>query len=98
MNAAVFREYDIRGVAARDLDDALVHDLGRAIAARLNPVGPASAQLRKRVAVGRDCRLTSPRLRDALVRGLRYAVDVIDIGEVATPVLYFAAHHLETDA
>jgi phosphomannomutase/phosphoglucomutase len=93
VNRAVFREYDVRGVAARDLDDGLVRDLGRAIAARVG-----GGARRARVAVGRDCRLTSPRLFDALVSGLRYGVDVIDIGEVPTPVLYFAAHHLETDA
>jgi phosphomannomutase/phosphoglucomutase len=86
LNRRIFREYDIRGVADRDLDDALVHDLGRAIAERAT-----------RVAVGYDCRLTSPRLRDALIAGLRFGADVVDIGHVPTPVLYFAAHHLPVD-
>jgi phosphomannomutase / phosphoglucomutase len=94
VNRHVFRAYDIRGVADRDLDDAVVHDLGRAIAARVAPDGPVTT--RPQVAVGRDCRLTSPRLRDALVAGLRFGVDVVDLGEVPTPVLYFAAHHLGT--
>jgi phosphomannomutase/phosphoglucomutase len=95
VNPRVFREYDIRGVADRDLDDALVADLGVAIAERVCAAGTAS---RPRVAVGRDMRLTSPRLRDALVGGLgRGGCDIADIGECATPVLYFAAHDLGTE-
>ena len=94
MNARVFREYDIRGVADRDLDDALVGDLGVAFAER---VGGGGA-VRPRVAVGRDARLTSQRLRDALVGGLgRGGCDIVDIGECSTPILYFAAHHLGTE-
>ena len=88
MNRRVFREYDIRGVADRDLDDALVRALGAAIGIRAK--GP--------VVVGRDPRLTSPRLFAALTDGLRVHVEVIDIGVVPTPVLYFAAHELQTAA
>ncbi|HEY6176438.1 MAG TPA: phosphomannomutase/phosphoglucomutase [Kofleriaceae bacterium] len=84
MNPRVFREYDIRGVAERDLDDATVRALGVAI----------GAQARGPVVVGRDPRLHSPRLFGALTDGLRVHVEVIDIGVVPTPVLYFAAHHL----
>src|SRR5262249_18008918 len=51
-----------------------------------------------RVAVGRDCRLSSPRLFQALVKGLvESGVEVVDVGEGPTPMLYFAAHHLNTD-
>jgi phosphomannomutase/phosphoglucomutase len=96
MNPRVFREYDIRGVADRDLDDALVRDLGvvfaRRVAAGMRGAG------RPVIAVGRDCRLHSPRLFAALTSGLRTAADVIDLGDVATPVLYFAAHHLAPSA
>lgn len=94
MNPRVFREYDIRGVADRDLDDELVADLGRALAARLaeRPRRP-----RPRVAVGRDCRLTSPRLFAALCRGLTESVDVVDLGMVPTPLLYFAVATLDVD-
>jgi len=88
MNRRIFREYDIRGVADRDLDDALARDLGRAFAARV-PAG--AGRPRPRIAVGRDCRLTSPRIRDALVAGLVAGADVVDVGVVPTPVLYFAA-------
>jgi phosphomannomutase / phosphoglucomutase len=100
MNSAIFREYDIRGVADRDLDDALVTDLGRAVGAMIRAATPRPAGNGKRpqLAVGRDCRLTSPRLRNALVAGLTdTGVDVIDVGVVATPVLYFAAFHYPVD-
>ncbi|HEY0987322.1 MAG TPA: phosphomannomutase/phosphoglucomutase, partial [Kofleriaceae bacterium] len=88
MNPSVFREYDIRGVAERDLDDATVRALGAAIASRVT--GP--------VVVARDPRTHSPRLFGALTDGLRAHTDVIDIGVVPTPLLYFAAYHLEPAA
>ena len=86
----VFREYDIRGVADRDLDDAFAHALGRGLGTVLGPG--------KRIALGRDCRLSSPRLHASLLAGLeRVGVRVVDIGVVPTPMLYFAVHHLATD-
>src|SRR5690242_19436706 len=88
MNARIFREYDIRGVAERDLDDATVRAIGHAIGERAR--GP--------VVVGRDCRLTSPRLFAQLTDGIRVHAEVIDIGVVPTPVTYFAAHHLGSAA
>ncbi|MEZ4403747.1 MAG: phosphomannomutase/phosphoglucomutase [Kofleriaceae bacterium] len=94
MNPRSFREYDIRGVADRDLDDAVVQGIGRAAAAR---VATTTAGRRPRIAVGRDCRLTSPRLFAALVDGLTRGADVVDVGVVPTPVLYFAAHTLPVD-
>ncbi len=84
MNARIFREYDIRGVAERDLDDATVRAIGRAVGERAD--GP--------VVVGRDCRLTSPRLFAQLTDGIRAHAEVIDLGVVPTPVAYFAAHQL----
>ncbi len=89
MNPRVFREYDIRGVADRDLDDRMVHALGMAIGKKV----PG-----KVVVVGRDCRVTSPRLFAALTDGIRAYAEVLDIGVVPTPVVYFAAHHLEPAA
>ncbi|HEX7704067.1 MAG TPA: phosphomannomutase/phosphoglucomutase, partial [Kofleriaceae bacterium] len=89
MNPRVFREYDIRGVADRDLDDRMVHALGMAIGAKV----PTQT-----VVVGRDCRLTSPRLFATLTDGIRVHAEVIDIGVVPTPVLYFASHHLKPAA
>jgi phosphomannomutase / phosphoglucomutase len=93
VNPQIFREYDIRGVAERDLGDQLVRDLGAVFARRVSAI----AQGRTTIAVGRDCRLHSLRLFSALTDGLRTGADVIDLGEVATPHLYFAAHHLATD-
>ena len=89
MNPRVFREYDIRGVADRDLDDRMVHALGMAIGAKVP---------KQTVVVGRDCRLTSPRLFATLTDGIRVHAEVIDIGVVPTPVLYFASHHLKPAA
>jgi phosphomannomutase/phosphoglucomutase len=92
VNPRIFREYDIRGVAERDLDDTTVRAIGIALAARVGGQKGAS------VVVGRDPRVHSPRLFAALTDGLRVHADVIDIGVVPTPVLYFAAHHMEPAA
>jgi phosphomannomutase/phosphoglucomutase len=93
----IFREYDIRGVADRDLSDEVAYGIGRGFGAMLREAGTATSEP-LRVAVGRDCRLSSPRLFDALVKGLVEAgMHVIDVGVGPTPMLYFAAHHLGTD-
>jgi phosphomannomutase / phosphoglucomutase len=85
MNSQVFREYDIRGIVADDFDDEFVIDLGRGYATLLHRAG------KKTITLGRDCRLSSDRLRDALAEGLLSAgIDVVDIGVVPTPLLYFS--------
>ncbi len=90
----IFREYDIRGVADRDLSDATAHGIGRGFGAMIGEGLTATP----RIAVCRDCRLSSPRLFASLVKGLRESgADVVDVGEGPTPLLYFAAHHLGTD-
>jgi phosphomannomutase/phosphoglucomutase len=94
--ANIFREYDIRGVADRDLSDELAEGIGRGLGAMLSADAKDGKPLR--LAVGRDCRLSSPRLHAALLRGLSKAgVHVQDIGVGPTPMLYFAVHHLGTD-
>lgn len=91
--AAVFRAYDIRGVAGRDFDEDRVTALGHALGAYFSQAGQG------RTLVGRDCRETSPAYRDALVRGLAASgLAVIDIGEVPTPVFYYTAVHLKIGA
>lgn len=88
----IFREYDIRGVADSELLTGDIVSLGRGFGTfLLAKAGP-------RIAVGCDCRLSSPRLKDALIRGLlSTGCGVIDIGTVPTPLLYFAQLHLQTD-
>jgi phosphomannomutase/phosphoglucomutase len=97
VNPRVFREYDIRGVADRDLDDAMVRALGAALGAQAvaAAAGPGAPGL---VVVGRDPRVHSARLFGALTDGLRAHAEVLDIGVVPTPVTYFAAHHLRPAA
>lgn len=88
--AGVFRAYDIRGIVPKDLNAETVEVLGIAIAAL------ARARDQDRIVVGRDGRHSSPQLAEALMRGLsRVGLEVTDIGMAPTPVLYFAARHLE---
>jgi phosphomannomutase / phosphoglucomutase len=88
----IFREYDIRGAADIELLDPDVEHLGRAFGTYMQ------RHQGKRISLGRDTRLSSPRLRDALMRGLvASGCDVIDLGVVPTPVLYFSVFHLKTD-
>jgi phosphomannomutase/phosphoglucomutase len=97
MTSHIFREYDIRGVADRDLTDPLVEALGRGLGELLPPSADASAKP-ARIVVARDCRISGERLRNALVKGLLGAgVDVIDIGVGPTPLMYFGVHHLAAD-
>ena len=91
-NPRVFREYDIRGHAERDLATPFVRDLGLAYGTYVRRAGARA------VALGRDCRVSGPRLFEAFVGGVRSAgVDVVDIGVVPTPVLYWALFHLPVD-
>ncbi len=91
-NTRVFREYDIRGKAEADLHDSFVTALGRAYGTYIRRGGGRS------VAVGRDCRVSGPRLFQAFSTGIRAAgLDVVDIGVVPTPVLYFSLFHLPVD-
>lgn len=88
----IFREYDIRGIADVDLPSGGVQGLGRAIGTFLRRNGA------RRVNVGRDVRLSGPRLRDALIAGLLSSgVDVIDLGPVPTPLLYYSVHKLGSE-
>ncbi len=89
MPAQIFRAYDIRGVVGDSLTPEIVESLGRAIGSE------AYARGQQRVVVARDGRLSGPDLSAALVRGLVAAGrEVVDVGRVPTPVLYFATQHL----
>ncbi|HEX4461566.1 MAG TPA: phosphomannomutase, partial [Polyangia bacterium] len=92
MNPRVFREYDIRGNADRDLDDGFVNLLGKAIGSHLKRAGA------RRITLGRDCRVHSPRLHKELKAGiLSTGINIIDVGIVATPLLYFSVFYFDSD-
>src|SRR5882724_1134976 len=92
LKPTIFREYDIRGVAETELLDADVQDLGKAIGTYLQ------RHSGKNINLGRDCRLSSDRLRNALIVGLKASGCLVtDIGVVPTPVLYYSAFHLQAD-
>ncbi|MGB4118361.1 MAG: phosphomannomutase/phosphoglucomutase [Polaromonas sp.] len=91
LNPSIFKAYDIRGVTPTTINDEVAFALGRAFGAA------ALAENEKTVAVGRDGRLSGPSLAAALMRGLAASgVEVLDMGMVTTPMLYFAASTLCT--
>jgi phosphomannomutase/phosphoglucomutase len=91
-NPAIFREYDIRGIADVDYDADFARLLGRAYATYV-----ADKNV-KRVSVGRDARLTSDKYADALKDGLRAGgLDVVDLGMTPTPLVYYSLFHLDVD-
>ncbi|MBN2566611.1 phosphomannomutase/phosphoglucomutase [Candidatus Woesearchaeota archaeon] len=86
VNPTIFREYDIRGLNGSDLSDDMYYHFGRAVGTYLG-AGP--------IVVGRDNRPTSKDYSDSLIRGLvESGMKVVDIGEVPSPVVYFAIHFL----
>lgn len=92
VNPAVFRAYDIRGVVDIDLPEGALATIGRAAGTLFRSQG------RRRLVVGRDARSHSPRLQAALIGGLRASgIDVVDLGEVPTPLVAFAVAHLGAD-
>jgi phosphomannomutase/phosphoglucomutase len=92
LNATIFREYDIRGTADTELLSANVEVLGQAFGTYLRRHGGRNINL------CRDTRLSSPRLRDALMRGLAASgCNVTDLGVAPTPVLYYSVFHLKAD-
>lgn len=89
MNKSIFREYDIRGVVGRDLTPDVVRDIGQAVASL------AAERGETQVIVGRDGRLSSPMLAEAVKAGIRAAgLEALDLGAISTPLLYYATHTL----
>ena len=96
MKSHIFRQYDIRGIVGEDLDAKVTEAVGRAFGSR---VRLDSSSRSPTVAVGYDNRSTSPALANGLIAGIRSAgVDVLDIGTVPTPVLYWSEVTLGADA
>ncbi|MGE4239342.1 phosphomannomutase/phosphoglucomutase [Ramlibacter sp.] len=91
LSPTIFKAYDVRGIVPATLDEEVAESLGRAFGEIAQREGE------KVVAVGRDGRLSGPSLSAALIRGLSASgVEVIDVGMVTTPMLYFAASTLCT--
>ena len=96
MKSHIFRQYDIRGIVGEDLDPEVTEAVGRAFGSRVRRDANSSSPT---VAVGCDNRTTSPALAEGLISGMRSAgVDVLDVGTVPTPVLYWSEVKLGTDA
>lgn len=92
MNENIFREYDIRGIVREQLSDETVDTLGRAIGSFF------ASHNARRIAVGYDARESSPRFCDTLTRRFNaYGIDVVQIGMVPTPVLYFTVFKKPVD-
>jgi len=91
--AEIFKAYDIRGVVDETLTPQVVEYIGQAIGSE------ARARNQSSMVIGRDGRLSGPSLSNALARGLQASgVDVIDVGCVTTPMVYFAAYQLGTNS
>ncbi|RYF80828.1 MAG: phosphomannomutase/phosphoglucomutase [Comamonadaceae bacterium] len=91
LSPTIFKAYDIRGVVPATLDTEVAEALGKAFGSAARAAGERA------VAVGRDGRLSGPALVEALIKGLvATGVEVIDVGAVTTPMLYFAANTLAT--
>ncbi len=92
LNPHIFRAYDVRGRVGADINPDIFGRVGRAYATLLRRRGG------RVIAVGQDNRLTSAALKAAFTEGVRAAgVDVVDVGEVTTPILYFATAHWKLD-
>jgi len=95
LNPAIFRQYDIRGIWGKDLTEEVIERIGRAFAVYLRSI------LKKgkiKVSIGRDVRLSSSVMLEALSRGLLDSgIDIIDIGVCPTPLQYFSLFHLPID-
>jgi len=88
LNPEIFREYDIRGVVGKDLTEEKVEILGKGIGTSLR------GRKCQQVAVGADCRLSSPAFATSLIRGLiSTGCDVVDLGTIPTPLLYFSIYN-----
>lgn len=92
MHPGIFREYDIRGIAGEEISEQDANAVGKAYGSML------MAQGRRKVSVGRDCRITSEAYSKAFIDGILSAgCDVVDIGVCPTPVLYFSIHELNLE-
>jgi len=93
LNQSIFKAYDIRGVVGKTLDASIARKIGHAFGSAVRRKGEGV------VVIGKDGRLSGPELTAALALGLQDSgVDVIDLGVVATPMVYFGTHVLEANS
>lgn len=92
LNPNIFREYDIRGVGGKDLNRESARIIGAAVATYELDHG------KRRITLGRDCRLSSPELHEGFLEGaLSTGLDILDVGLCPTPLLYFSIHHFDAE-
>lgn len=85
----IFKAYDIRGVYPGEIDESIIYKIGRAYVRKFRP---------KKITIGRDMRVSSPSLFEAIVKGVTdEGCDVIDIGLITTPMMYFSAWNYKND-
>ena len=93
LNQSIFKAYDIRGVVGKTLDASIARQIGHAFGSAVRKKGERT------VVIGKDGRLSGPELTAALAQGLQDAgVDVIDLGVVVTPMVYFGTHVLQANS
>ena len=103
INPHIFRQYDIRGLVGKDLTPEVLEAVGRAFGSlirdrKAEPDAGSTPRARKRITLGRDVRESSSTFAEAFAKGASAAgVDVIDIGMVTTPMLYFSIFHFDAD-
>lgn len=79
---SIFKAYDVRGIYPENIDEDIVYKIGRAYVIKFQP---------KKITIGRDMRISSPKLFEALVKGVTdQGCDVVDIGLVSTPAMYYS--------
>ena len=90
INKEIFKAYDIRGVYQQDMKPEIAYLIGRALVSHTQA---------KRVAIGHDMRVHSPKMHEAAIKGMtEQGADVLDIGLASTPMLYHATGTLDVDA
>ena len=93
LNQSIFKAYDIRGVVGKTLDASIARQIGQAFGSAVRKKGERT------VVIGKDGRLSGPELTAALAQGLQDAgIDVIDLGVVVTPMVYFSTHVLQANS
>ncbi|MFZ2975751.1 MAG: phosphomannomutase/phosphoglucomutase [Candidatus Moraniibacteriota bacterium] len=90
INPSIFKAYDIRGLYPSEIDSETAYNIGRAL---------VSFTKARKIAVGRDMRVSSPEMEEALVRGITdQGADAVKIGLASTPMVYFSSWKMEVDA